>query len=74
MSEPQQALPLPSGKRPETGPMQFGDDHCGVFIRGDNALWTAELLKLLLRNDSRPIEHAPLYELVELLKSCRVGQ
>ncbi len=24
--------------RPETGPMQFGDDWRGVFIRGDNAL------------------------------------
>lgn len=23
--------------RPETGPMQFGDDWPGVFIRGDNA-------------------------------------
>lgn len=24
--------------RPETGPMKFGDDWTGVFIRGDNAL------------------------------------
>lgn len=26
--------------RPETGPMQFGDDWPGVFIRGDDALAT----------------------------------
>lgn len=25
------------GARPETGPMRFGDDWPGVFIRGDNA-------------------------------------
>jgi len=32
-------------KRPETGPMQFGDDWPGVFMRGDNAV-TASILLL----------------------------
>lgn len=27
--------------RPETGPMRFGDDWTGVFIRGDTAAWYA---------------------------------
>jgi hypothetical protein len=30
--------------RPETGPMQFGDDWCGIFIRGDNAFLYANAL------------------------------
>lgn len=30
--------------RPETGPMKFGDDWRGVFIRGDNAFHFATTL------------------------------
>jgi hypothetical protein len=37
-----------SQKRPETGPMKFGDDWTGVFIRGDDALNYALALKGLL--------------------------
>jgi hypothetical protein len=32
-------------ERVETGPIQFGNDWPGIFIRGDNALWFAFLLK-----------------------------
>jgi hypothetical protein len=32
-----QKIPL-DGARPGTGPMQFGDDWPGVFIRGDDAI------------------------------------
>ena len=34
--------------RIETGPVQFGDDWPGTFIRGDNAAYYAMLLKDLL--------------------------
>lgn len=43
------------GGRAESGLMQFGDDWCGVFIRGDHACLLAaelqlpDLLALLLR-------------------------
>jgi hypothetical protein len=36
--------------RVETGPIQFGDDWPGTFIRGDNAFHYAFHLKLLLDN------------------------
>lgn len=35
-------------KRPEVGPMQFGDDWPGVFIRGDSAAFFAMTLQSLL--------------------------
>lgn len=39
-------VPMPEGMtRPETGPMQFGDDWPGVFIRGDNAFHMAMLMR-----------------------------
>src|SRR5215471_16043620 len=34
--------------RAETGPMSFGDDWPGVFIRGDNAMMHAMKLRLLM--------------------------
>lgn len=38
-------LPLPEGlERMESGPIQFGDDWAGVFIRGDNAIHMAMLM------------------------------
>lgn len=35
-------------ERIETGPVQFGDDWPGVFIRGDNAFWLAGCCDTLL--------------------------
>lgn len=35
--------------RPESGPMQFGKDWPGLFIRGDNAGGYAHVLQLVLR-------------------------
>jgi len=35
-------------KRPETGPMRFEDDWCGVFIRGDQAHGFAFAIEQLL--------------------------
>lgn len=34
--------------RAETGPMKFGDDWAGVFIRGDNAAYYAMSLRTVL--------------------------
>lgn len=41
-------LPTPSdGKRVENGPVQFGDDWPGIFLRGDHALFLAGNLHAL---------------------------
>ena len=58
--------------RPETGAMKFGDDWCGVFIRGDNAFHYANLLDDLLNgNDGySPFTVAQLRGLVSDLRSC----
>lgn len=42
--------------RPETGPMQHGDDWPGVFIRGDDAMGIALAISVVLRamNDLPP--------------------
>lgn len=56
--------------RPETGPMQFGDDWPGVFIRGDNAAYYARTLARVLAGEAGPLEHAIARGLVELLSGC----
>lgn len=38
------------GPRVETGPVQFGDDWNGLFIRGDRAGWMAMRLKRLVQS------------------------
>jgi hypothetical protein len=62
--------------RPETGPMQFGDDWPGVFIRGDDAIGYASALRRAVEKlaevDSPSVNAARLADLVELLGSCRV--
>jgi hypothetical protein len=57
-------------RRPETGPMKFGDDWTGVFIRGDNAGSAAFMLRrpLKLAETARlvsPLEVAPLHGLAD---------
>jgi len=37
----------------ETGPVRFGDDKTGIFIRADNALGFATTLRNLLENNPR---------------------
>jgi hypothetical protein len=59
--------------RPETGPMQFGDDWCGIFIRGDNAFFYANALKNFLESKNAQNDiftRIQLEGLVELLASC----
>ena len=60
-----------SSQRHSTGPLQFGDDWPGVFIRGDEALAMAERLRRLesLPPQARAIV---LNDLAEILESCRV--
>jgi hypothetical protein len=73
----------PEGGRVETGPTQFGDDWPGVFIRGDNALWYAHLLKSALADSAAyrksitgeelDLNNMQLQGLLSDLESCRVN-
>lgn len=62
--------------RPETGPMQFGEDWPGVFIRGDHAMHYASHLRMLLDGTIKPEEvknfsnAVGLHGLLDLLTSC----
>jgi hypothetical protein len=57
-------------KRIETGPLRFGSDWPGVFIRGDDALgWSGTLRHLAQHGDSIQREHA-LNKLADLLATC----
>lgn len=54
--------------RVETGPIQFGDDWPGVFIRGDNcAYYNLLLAEILNKTDLNPITKFQLSELQKLL-------
>lgn len=55
--------------RPGTGPMQFGDDWPGVFIRGDDARRFAHAIRHFEANES-PNRVNPIFELADLLESC----
>lgn len=57
-------------KRVETGPVQFGDDWTGLFIRGDNCfgLWM-NLRKIVNNPNLHWLERTALEEVVELLAS-----
>jgi hypothetical protein len=62
-----------NSKRPETGPMQFGSDWPGVFIRGDNAGWWAFLLNQILDGEHvGPLNIATLRGLRDVLARCDV--
>jgi hypothetical protein len=71
---------LKSGSRPETGPMQFGDDWPGVFFRGDNAFHFAITLKSLIESlpkeafvaAEQQIQKRVAEGLIETLLSCQV--
>ena len=70
------ALPAPdaSGGRVETGPVQFGDDWPGVFIRGDNAFGFAMALRDKLAGHDHPLMvEGPLKSLLALLESSSLN-
>lgn len=60
-------------RRAETGSIQFGDDWPGVFIRGDNAMYYAMQLQMLLDGSIGPddfITKTTLEGLARLLSGC----
>lgn len=66
-----QRLPEISGQRAECGPMQFGGDWPGVFLRGDHACWFAMVLKVHLK-ESNPFSAMLLEGLSTELGGCNV--
>ena len=52
-----------------TGPLRFGDDWPGIFIRGDEALGMADRLNLGIElGNWKEVERV-----IDLLRSCRVN-
>ena len=68
-----------NGDRPETGPMQFGDDWPGLFMRGDNACMMGMSLQGAIKSyhetgEINPIVIMQLIGLSETLQSCNLNQ
>ncbi len=56
-------------KRPETGPMRFGDDWTGLFLRGDCALGYLSYV-MIARSYLPDPQRAMLNGIIELLASA----
>lgn len=70
-AEPAKAVPRPF-TRAETGPMQFGSDAPGLFIRGDATAHLAEALEVVLRTPGVDIvAGAVVSGLCDELRGCR---
>lgn len=54
--------------RMKTGPLAFGSDWPGVFIRGDDAQAFAQAIRFQLANSL--LKNSVLEELADLLESC----
>jgi hypothetical protein len=65
--DPPAPAAVPASPRAETGPMKFGDDWTGIFIRGDNAAGYAMTLKFSISKLSG-FEAAALAGLIRLLE------
>jgi hypothetical protein len=63
---------LPQPERPESGPMQFGDDWPGVFLRGDFAGPMSWMLDSVLRKGegASKMHELHLRAFVSVLGSC----
>ena len=59
-------------RRAETGPMAFGTDGPGVFIRGDRAMAYAMRLRQLLDQPSNLLARAEVEILIWLLGGCNM--
>lgn len=62
-------------ERAETGPMRFGNDWPGIYIRGDNALGMAADLKAIDRYIANGVMvpagfRLAIQEMAKLLDSC----
>jgi len=67
----------PISNRPETGPMKFGEDLTGVFIRGDDALMYGNVLRgyiPVIGGGDVSLHREVFKGLVELLLACREGE
>ena len=60
-------------ERVETGPMKFGGDWAGIFIRGDDAFAYSYWLKIYKDNPSSEFAERYLDHVIELLESCNEG-
>lgn len=65
-------LPCP-GERVETGPVQFGDDWPGVFIRGDSAAYFAMAIANVLASKEPTLDLVALANLHRQLCGCIEG-
>lgn len=65
-----QALEHGQETRVETGPIQFGDDWPGVFIRGDTAIWWSIVLDQLAAQAEDVWEGITLRVVADALGSC----
>lgn len=74
LDRPVRLLPSPEdGGRVETGPVQFGDDWPGIFIRGDNAAYYAMTLRSVLETGGTVLERGMLESLYDGLRGCIAG-
>lgn len=79
LDRPVRLLPTPEdGGRVETGPVQFGDDWPGLFIRGDNAAHDAMLLHAVITNsgntpETNRLARMMLIGLYNQLRSATIG-
>ena len=64
---------LPEQKqRMETGPIQFGEDWPGIFIRGDNAFgYIMDLRSIKESLPTNDFNHLHIDHLINLLASCQ---
>jgi hypothetical protein len=59
----------PVEPRVETGPLKFGDDWTGVFIRGDDAMFTADMLRRV-QDDAELLKLGGLRRVLRYLDSA----
>lgn len=55
--------------RVETGPVKFGDDWCGTFVRGDDSFFYAMVIRQVISGESHPANLVFLENLANLLGS-----
>lgn len=55
-------------ERVETGPVQFGDDWPGLFVRGDNCIAIAMALRIFLDDPTNQFARMQVESLVELFQ------
>ena len=56
-------------ERVENGPLRFGDDWCGVFIRGDSAFFFAMNLRALIEDQQDVMTKSVMLGLLEMLEA-----